>query len=61
MSALLPDGRTPDHAVSEAHRSQLAELEARLREANATTGSLVFELLMGGTSAPIRGGKRRKA
>ena len=37
------------------------EVEARLREANAATGSLVFELLLGGAPAPMRHGKRRKA
>ena len=37
------------------------EVEARLREANAQTGSLVFELLMGGAPARIRGSRKRKA
>jgi exoribonuclease R len=37
------------------------EVEARLREANAATGSLVFELLMGGAPSPIRRGRQRKA
>jgi ribonuclease R len=37
------------------------EVEARLREANAATGSLVFELLLGGAPALIRRGKHRKA
>ena len=36
------------------------EVEARLREANAQTGSLVFELLMGGVPARMRGGGARK-
>ena len=37
------------------------EVEARLREANAQTGSLVFELLMGGAPRRIRTGRKRKA
>jgi len=39
------------------------EVEARLREANGQTGSLVFELMMGGAPARMRGGgsRRRKA
>ncbi|MBX9748843.1 MAG: ribonuclease R, partial [Roseococcus sp.] len=37
------------------------EVEARLREANAQTGSLVFELLMGGAPRRIRAGRKRKA
>jgi len=39
------------------------EVEARLREANGQTGSLVFELLLGGAPARMRGGgsRRRKA
>ncbi len=37
------------------------EVEARLREANAQTGSLVFELLMGGAPARMRGGRKRKS
>jgi ribonuclease R len=36
------------------------EVEARLREANAQTGSLVFELLMGGAPSRIRTGRKRK-
>ncbi|MBS7812253.1 ribonuclease R [Roseococcus pinisoli] len=36
------------------------EVEARLREANAQTGSLVFELMMGGAPARLRGGRDRK-
>jgi ribonuclease R len=36
------------------------EVEARLREANAQTGSLVFELLMGGAPARVRSGRERK-
>ena len=36
------------------------EVEARLREANAQTGSLVFELLMGGAPARMHGGGPRK-
>jgi hypothetical protein len=35
-------------------------VEARLREANAQTGSLVFELLMGGAPARVRSGRERK-
>jgi len=37
------------------------EVEARLREANAQTGSLVFELLMGGAPARMRATRKRKA
>ncbi|MDB5415859.1 MAG: ribonuclease [Rubritepida sp.] len=37
------------------------EVEARLKEANAQTGSLVFELLMGGVPARMRGTRKRKA
>ncbi len=36
------------------------EVEARLREANAQTGSLVFELMMGGAPARMRGTRKRK-
>lgn len=36
-------------------------VEARLREANGQTGSLLFELQMGGKAAPMRGGRKRKA
>jgi len=36
-------------------------VDARLREANGQTGSLLFELQMGGSAAPLRGGRRRKA
>ncbi|TCI00529.1 ribonuclease R [Roseococcus sp. SYP-B2431] len=36
------------------------EVEARLREANPETGSMVFELLMGGAPARLRGGRGRK-
>jgi ribonuclease R len=35
-------------------------VEARLREANGQTGSLLFELLLGGATAQVRAGRRRK-
>jgi len=34
-------------------------VEARLREANGQTGSLLFELQLGGKPAPVRSGRRR--
>ena len=36
------------------------EVEARLREANPETGSMVFELMMGGAPARLRGGARKR-
>ena len=36
------------------------EVEARLREANGQTGSMVFELMMGGAPARLRSGRERK-
>nr|MCU0888831.1 RNB domain-containing ribonuclease [Rubritepida sp.] len=35
-------------------------VEARLREANGQTGSLLFDLLLGGAAAQVRGGPRRR-
>ena len=67
MKALPQDhwlGEEGNRRVMGRHSRQILslgdEVEARLREANAATGSLVFELLLGGAPAPIRGRKRRK-